>query len=270
MYDINRLDKLNPQERLWLDARVAALKDSGCKDSYEAIIYSIYEEIPVSPIEFIESPDYLNLKDNVFNRIKMLFCLTDLRQVREVFLCLGKGSGKSSMVSLSQLRAIYRLMCYRNPQAHFGLIPGSKLAAINVSIGKDQAKDVVFSKVKSALDNSKWFRNKYKEFSMRIQFLKDVHALCGHSSAASFLGYDTIFAVLDEFDWFRDSREHNNAKELYDALSGSCKTRPNFEEEYKIVVISSPEESEGPILSLIDTVIQTGTRRDDLLLDVPK
>lgn len=62
----------------------------------ETDIDSVYEggKEPVDIIEFIESPEFLNLKSRVYNKVKDLLWQVEKEEKRESYWLLGKGSGK--------------------------------------------------------------------------------------------------------------------------------------------------------------------------------
>lgn len=261
--DDQEIDKLSERERKVLRKLLDESHDDGRPMSYGHLLNQVYSEIPVGPWEFIESKKYLNLKENIYNRIKYIFAEADPPDVNEVWLCMGRGGGKSSISSLMAARAMYRLYCLKNPQKYYNLIPGTDISCINLSVGEKQAKNVVFKAIREVVSRSPWFQGKYDSpiLGQEIKFsAKNIVAYSGHSGSAAWLGYNTLIGILDEADKFVDKNEQSVAQQLYATLKGALETR--WERDWKIVVISSPDSSTGFLMSHIDKM-----REDAVYLD---
>jgi len=140
-------------------------------------IYSRYEEPVCGVREFVESPLYLDLKGQV--RPKVLEALEALfsGKYREGVLCWGIGSGKSFLASLALTYMVYRTLCLKNPQRHYGLSEGSTIAFMNVSVNAKQARDVVFGEVQRRVAHSPWFKARYRpeaRVNTELRFAKGV------------------------------------------------------------------------------------------------
>ena len=217
-------------------------------------IYS-YEnnKFPVDILEFAESSEFLGLKGALYAEIRNLLCDVEAADVKEANLILGKGSGKSFISQCFSCYGIYKALELRNPQATFGLTFNTQIYSINVSISRDQAKDVVFKGIKALIDASPYFKDKvlssYKE---EISFTKDLYMLCGHSNSTAFLGYATLRAVMDEVNFMVDNNNRSVAQQLYSALSGSLKTR--FPNDYNILCISSDSTPNSFLRETVNSV----------------
>lgn len=195
------------------------------------------ERLPVGVVQFAEDARYLGLSGKIFKSIKHYLEEIESDEIREASLILGKGSGKSVLAQVFTLYGIYYVMQLKNPQAVFKLLPGTPLVSINVSVGLSQAKNVVFEGIKNLVQNSKYFKGRYKNHTLAVKFQKNVYVMCGHSNFTAFLGYPIFRAVMDEVNFMVDNNNRSVASQLYGALSGSLKTRfPGF---YKLVMISS-------------------------------
>ncbi len=248
--DDQEIEKLSPKERELLEKILKEQKENGISITHGTLLNSIYDEIPVDPMEFIESSKYLGLKDVMFNRIKYLFCEIDDDEIREAWLALGRGSGKSYLSSALTLRSLYRLLCLKSPQKYFNIAPETEIVSINVSVNASQAKRVIFKTIVGRLAISPWFEGKYEVLTAEVRFPeKNIMAYAGNSSSPGWLGYSFIHAILDEADWFVDNQNRSNAQELLDTLIGSLRTR--WQDAGKLIVISSPASDSGFIMENI-------------------
>lgn len=216
----------------------------------------VYETRPVALRDFIEMPEYLNLRGRVYPVIMDMAQEVNHPEVREAYLSLGKGSGKSTLCGILMARWVYELLCKRDPQGHYGLLPDSTLTILNVSTSGEQAKRVVFASFMARVVNAPCFKGKYRSFTTRCVFPKNIQVVCGHSGSTSFLGYDTLCAVMDETSWMLDTSHKSLAEDIYDMLVGSLKTR--FAQRYKLVEISSPRTTEDFLTQQVEWVKKTG------------
>ena len=214
-----------------------------------------WREPVVDMEEFVLSSEYLNCQ-TVYPKVMDILWELDKPEIREAYLALGKGSGKSFISSIMKARMIYKLLCLKNPQLFFGKADGSQLLTLNLSVSRDQARDVIFGSFLNMVKASKWFEGKFKERTHSVEFPNNIFAFSGHSKSTSWLGYNTILGILDEASWHLDNNERSVADELYSTLIGSCKTR--FPWAYKIIVISSVREYDDFLLSKIDYVKEKG------------
>jgi len=163
----------------------------------------LYEdnERPVDIIQFCEDPIFLGSQIKVDPEVMQLLWLIEQEGVNEAYVEVGKGSGKSFVGSIFPAYGVYLLMKMKEPQIYFGLAPPTIIATINVSIGRVQAKDVIFHQIKELVTRCPWFARNTKmvSLSQEVSFPdKNVTIYCGHSNSNAFLGFATVRAVLDE------------------------------------------------------------------------
>lgn len=212
---------------------------------------------PIPLRDFIEQPAYLNLAGRVYPELMKLAEEVHRPEVREAYLSMGKGSGKSTLCGILMARWVYELIgCHRNPQTNFGLLPDSTLTILNVSTSKEQAKRVVFASFMARIKNSPWFVGRYEEYVTHCVFPGNIQVVCGHSGSTSFLGFDTIAAIMDETSWMLDTSHRSVAANIYDMLIGSLKTR--FPRSYKLIEISSPRTTEDFLTQQVNWVKKAG------------
>lgn len=249
------LASLQPEERELVE-QLLAEEANGSTDLLKEVFQSIYEN-SVPPLdEFIYSKDYLGLpKGSVFPAIETLLWEMDKDDVREAFICAGKGSGKTAISSIVMARQSHKLVrCYRDPSAHFRLMPDSLIAVVNMSISAEQAEMVMFNRYWALLQNAKCFHDEqgkavFKKWKRHIELPKNVHALSGHSGYKAYFGYDVFCGVLDECSWFKDKEDRPVSEEIYQGIKASCETR--FPGAYKLICISSPQAQDDFLMKRI-------------------
>lgn len=119
---------------------------------------AIYEQPPAPPAEFVTSPLYLGLGSRVYPVVLQTLEEVFAGHYNEAAICWGIGSGKSFFSSLAISYLLHRTLCLRDPQAYYGLAPGSAIAFLNMSASAGQAQRVVFNEIKQRVSASPWFR----------------------------------------------------------------------------------------------------------------
>lgn len=231
---------------------------TGDTTALNAIYSLIYDEAPVPMEEFILARRYLNLK-GLINQEKIdILTQFDQPHVRKLWCAAGSGSGKSFMVSIAMARQVYNLVCLRRPDLFYLLGPGSRIAIINLSVSKEQARDVIFSEFLARVSLSPWFSGKYKQWTAKARFPKRVYAFSGGSAAISYYGYHTIFGSLDEASFLVDRQDRSVAEELAEALLKSLNTR--FPRAFKLFVISTLRSADDFLFNQIERVKDEGVQ----------
>ena len=200
-----------------------------------------YEHRVVDIRTFIDSPDYLNSAQECWPSIK-----DDLEELfkgnyTEAVFCEAIGSGKSFKSSVIMTYMVYRVLCLKEPQKHFGLAKGSPICFINVSVRAEQSRKVVFGEIKSRVDNSPWFKKHYppdSEIKSELRFAKNISIFPGNSRETFPLGFNVLGGVMDEAAWFTETVDHDVAEEMFNALHNRIKNR--FGDKGLLVMISSP------------------------------
>jgi len=280
------------------------------KDMYINLLYDLHHDrAQVDMDTFLFDKDFMGIKPNqIHAKIRELLWIIDDPAVREVFIVAGKGSGKSTLVGLAQAKALYNLLCYVDPAAYFGLMQGTFIVLINMSISAPQALNVIFKRFISYIQRIKQFQKvskrqfvKYKEikegaketlreykggdidtefFSESVGTLeftdKSIMCLSGHSKFSSFFGYDTFFGSIDEMSWFKtgskkptgDLDNDDIAGEIYQGLVSAGKTR--FPHHYTVIGISSPRSKKDDLLWEKVQAIKENGEEIRLDLDAPQ
>ena len=253
-YDEIRTMPAADQEALFqLLARIQEGDTSLLRDIYTLV----YDEVPVDMEQFVLGHRFLNLRHRINQEKLDILIQFSHPSVRKLWCAAGSGGGKSFMVSVVQAWMVYQLLCLKRPDLFYMLGPGSKIATVNLSVGKDQAKDVVFGEFVGRIKACRWFIGKFEPQTGRVLFPKNVFALSGGSAATSYYGYHTIMGSLDEASFMIDRQDRSVAEELTEALVKSLSTR--FPNAYKLMVISTLRSDDDFLYTNIQRIREEGT-----------
>ncbi|RLC46717.1 MAG: hypothetical protein DRH70_04905 [Candidatus Coatesbacteria bacterium] len=244
----------------------------------------VYQRPPCDMEEFLLSQDYLGLTDEagkpyVHRRLMQLLILADEDAIREIYLCLGKDSGKSFFAACMACRMVYTLSCLVPSPQHAlpNIAPGSGIQIINLATDSHQAKRSVFKELEIKIAGragkgpSRWFeRFGFEKLADRFIFPNNIEILCGHSRAEAWLGANTILGIIDEASYFTEAKGLKSlsdsgyptslAEKNYNAFYGSCRSR--FPNHYKIILISSPKHQGDFLFRKIERIKQAGNMID--------
>ncbi|WP_426455323.1 hypothetical protein ACP26L_36470 (plasmid) [Paenibacillus sp. S-38] len=227
-----------------------------------------WREQPVDLLQFFTSKDYLGETPYPGKQTELLeavnnilwwkltsdegLCPEDLRQVQEMVVMFGKGSGKDFLASGILAYVCYLLCCMNDPQSYFGFGQDEPIDLINVAINAYQANNVFFKKLKARLNNCKWFErtgmepktpNQYQLTKNQIRFMKGITAHSAHSEADSFEGFNPLMVIFDEFGGF----EPEKAEDAYATLRSSAVSRYN--DKILLIFISFPRHQEDMMMT---------------------
>lgn len=169
-----------------------------------------FQERPATIMEFI-GPGYLDIDEMVRPGIKeaLLDIFGDdvnsnnIARVVRAMITGAIGIGKTTIASIILPYMVHWVLCLRDPQKFFELLPGSRIAFMMMSTSEDQARGVIFEDVKARIDHSEWFVNNYpydSKYTRQIKFPKEIWILPGDSSETTFEGYNILGGILDEAD----------------------------------------------------------------------
>lgn len=241
------------------DALLNLLLDAqqGDPSALQALNTFIYEEVPVSMEEFLLGAKYLNLRGRINPEKIEILAAFDQPHVRTGWFAVGSGGGKGFSVSCMMARQVYKLLCLRRPDLFYLLGPGSQISVINLSVGKEQAKSVVFNEFMARVKYCDWFTNRYRDASRQCFFPKGVAVFSGGSSATSYYGYHTIMGTIDEAAFMVEG-DRDLAEDLIEALRKSMHTR--FPNNYKLMIISTLRAAHDFVNVNIERIKSDGVR----------
>lgn len=195
-----------------------------------------FEQRPATIMEFL-GPKYLNIEDRVRDGLKqaLLGIFGDtvspnvISKARRAMITGGIGIGKTTIASIIIPYMVHWVWCLKNPQNHFGLLPGSRIAFMQMSTTENQAKEVMFGDIKARIENSPWFRSNCqydKDFKNQLRFeAKDIWVLPGNSAETSFEGYNILGGILDEGDSHKTTQDKDFAELGYDTIHSRIDSR---------------------------------------------
>jgi len=157
-----------------------------------------FSERPASITEFL-GPNYLDIEDKVRPGVRQ--ALVDIfgeevdgKTISHVRLAMFTGAigiGKTTFASIALPYMAHWVLCLRDPQDFFRLLPGSRIAFMQMSTSEKQAKEVIFGDIKARIEHSQWFEN-YPfdpDFKNQIRFPgKDIWIIPGDSAETTLEG----------------------------------------------------------------------------------
>lgn len=212
-----------------------------------------FYERPATIMEFI-GPGYLDIDAQVRPGIKdaLLDIFGDevnsnnIAKVLRAMVTGAIGIGKTTIASIILPYMCHWVLCLRDPQKFFNLLPGSRIAFMMMSTSEDQAREVIFEDVKARIEHSDWFQNNYPrdpKLEKQIRFEKDIWIIPGDSSETTFEGYNILGGILDEADSHKVTKDKDYAQIGYDTIVSRIESR--FEDKGLIVVIGQMKKAEG-------------------------
>src|SRR6478736_585546 len=139
-----------------------------------------FQEKPATIKEFL-TEDYLNLgtkiREGLVKALEEIFGAEVSGEriaprIERAMLTGAIGIGKTTFASIALPYMAHWVLCLKDPQDFFGLIPGSRIAFMQMSTSEQQAAEVVFGDIFARIQHSKWFINNYPydpKFSKQIR-----------------------------------------------------------------------------------------------------
>ena len=212
-----------------------------------------FEERPATLREFL-GPRYLNIEGRV--RPAILEALEDIlgdevsgdkmTKFPLAMITGGIGIGKTTVASIILPYMAHWVLCLRDPQGFFNLLPGSRIAFMQMSTSESQAKEVVFGDIKARIEHSPWFRDTYPfdhKFKNQIRFPKDIWIIPGDSAETTFEGYNILGGILDEADSHKVTKEKDYADQGYTTIHSRVASR--FGDRGFLLVIGQMKRANG-------------------------
>lgn len=194
-----------------------------------------FNERPATMDEFLGT-GYLNIRDGI--RPGILKALTDIFEQRPNELRISQferalltgaiGIGKTTFASIALPYMAHWVLCLKDPQKYFGLLPGSRIAFMQMSTSEQQAREVIFGDIVARIKNCEWFRDNFPmdpKFTRQIRFEKDVWILPGDSAETSFEGYNILGGILDEGDSHKITAEKDFAQQGFETIESRVASR---------------------------------------------
>lgn len=226
-----------------------------------------FEERPATFEEFL-GPGYLDIEGMIRKRIlsemKAMFgteVIGDrIARYSEGLVTGGIGIGKTTIASVVLPYMAHWVLCLKDPQRYFGLLPGSRIAFMMMSTSESQALEVVFGDVKARINHSPWFKTRFEhdqKFKNQIRFPKDIWIIPGDSRETSFEGYNILGGILDEGDSHQVTKNKDYAEVGYTTISSRITSR--FQDRGFLLIIGQMKRANGFMARKYNEFV----RRDD-------
>jgi len=212
-----------------------------------------FREKPATLIEFLGA-DYLDIESGVRESIKEI--LSDimgdevsgerLAVYAKALITGGIGIGKTTIASIVLPYLCHYVLCLKDPQRFFGLLPGSRIAFMQMSTSESQAREVVFGDIKARIKHSPWFRDNAQidpSYKNQIRFEGDIWILPGDSSETTFEGYNILGGIVDEMDSHKVTPQRDYAQAGYETIHARITSR--FQERGFILLIGQMKKADG-------------------------
>jgi hypothetical protein len=199
------------------------------------IKYPWFTEKPAGISEFLDA-EYLNISKTI--RPGLRKALVDIfgddpnphriSPYEDALFTGAIGIGKTTFASIALPYMAHWVLCLENPQEYFELIPGSRIAFMQMSTSVKQATGVVFGDIFARIKHSPWFANNYPHddrYTKEIKFPKDIWILPGGSAETMFEGYNILGGIIDEMDSHKITEDKDYADVGYDAINSRIASR---------------------------------------------
>lgn len=194
-----------------------------------------FEQMPASMPEFL-GPEYLNIEKGIRPGVKaeLIELFGDevngdrIAKYRWAMFTGAIGIGKTTMASIILPYMVHWILCLKDPQDFYELLPGSRIAFMQMSTSEDQAKETVFGDIKARIEYSPWFQRNYTfdpNFKNQLRFPKDIWVLPGNSAETTFEGYNILGGILDEADSHKVTKDRDYADQGWNTINSRIDSR---------------------------------------------
>ena len=194
-----------------------------------------FQERPASIEEFC-GPGYLDIRKKI--RPGLMKALKDIfgeevnphriGNFERAMVTGGIGIGKTTFASIALPYMCHWVLCLKDPQDYFELLPGSRIAFMQMSTSEKQAMEVIFGDIKARIQHSEWFVKNYPmdpKYTKQIRFSRDIWILPGDSAETTFEGYNILAGILDEMDSHQITKDKDYADVGFDTIHSRIASR---------------------------------------------
>lgn len=215
--------------------------------------YPWFQERPASIVEFL-GPKYLNIEEGVRPGIKQELLTIfgpdpNPRRVavfEETMFTGAIGIGKTTMASIVIPYMVHHTLCLKEPQKFYELLPGSRIAFMQMSTSDSQAKETLFGDIKARIQYSPWFMNAWMydpNYKNQLRFPKEIWVLPGNSQETTFEGYNILGGILDEADSHKVTEEKDYAEQGFTTIDSRIRSR--FQDRGFLMVVGQMKKADG-------------------------
>ena len=263
--DLDEIKNLSERERQEVEKILKEYSQKGKSDTYNALIWNDYAEIPVNIETFLDDPNYLGNawhdaegKSKLYpfwrERLRELFPNNTDTAVNNFIESGARGLGKSEIAVAIACYLMYRIMCLKDPIEYFHLKPTEKICFAFMNIKLALAEEIGISKFQNTVKMSPWFMSKgtltgrTKKLWVPPEYIQIIIG----SQADDLIGLPIYFAFFDEISFMRNQdidKQKEKAINMIDTAIGGMKTR--FIHKGKnptLLVLASSKRSEKSFL----------------------
>ena len=221
------------------------------------------EIVPVE--DWVESGYYSGPVSHMYDFWKEKIVEVVNKEINEVIVIGSIGGGKTTFANALLMRKLYELSCYKNPEALFKMLVGTRIAFMYFTVTLRQASWTGFAMLRDMLDATPYFRDEFirdKEINSEIKFPK--MSVYAGSEFSHQLGLALLGAVLDEANFLKAKDPLEKARTLYTAIIERRKSRfvLSGKDRGLSVLVSSAEEPS----SFVEERIKKVSNADDVLV----
>lgn len=290
-FDFKELDEfknLSPEEQKMVMSIMNEYSSQGVSQTYDALKYSEYKEIPVDIETFLNDDQYLGRawKDARGNSKVYPFWLEQLKKLfpnntdtnYNILLETGaRGIGKSEVaVGIICIYLMYRILCLKDARDFYNIKVTEKICFAFMNITKELAEGVALDKFQKNVQQSPWFMSKgtmttYKNEPYWIP-PEPIELIIG-SQPSNVVGLPVFFAFLDELSFIRNQdidKQKQKAKDMVDTARGGMLTR--FIHKGKnptLLCVASSKRSEQSFMEQYIKVLEATDGDNVLTVDQP-
>lgn len=212
-----------------------------------------FDQMPASMEEFL-GEGYLNIEKGIRPgvRAELIELFGDdvngdrIARYRWGMFTGAIGIGKTTMASIILPYMVHWVLCLKDPQDFYDLLPGSRIAFMQMSTSSDQAKETVFGDIKARIEYSPWFQRNYQfdpNFKNQLRFPKDIWVLPGNSAETTFEGYNILGGILDEADSHKVTKDKDYADQGWNTINTRIDSR--FQDRGFLLTVGQMKKTSG-------------------------
>lgn len=262
---LKELEDLTPQEKELLTKILSEIGETGTSNTYQALLYNDYKEIPVDIETFVDDDLYLGNawkdkegKSKLYpfwrNKLKELFPDNLTTNVNNLIVSGARGIGKSELAVTINLYLMHRVLCLKDPLEHFKMKPTEKICFAFMNITKDLAEEIGVSKFQNTVKLSPWFLERGKLVG-RTDIIWEppefIEIIIG-SQPRHVIGRGIFCAFFDEISFIPNQdidKQKKKAIDMIDTAIGGMKTRFIYNgENPTLLILASSKRSEKSFL----------------------
>jgi hypothetical protein len=174
-------------------------------------LIDLYEEVPVGPREFMESPRYLNKPvsavsgDSLWPENAEEYVRMNSGDFEEAVLTGGIGTGKTSVALFGTAYQLYRLLILRSPHRLFGLMSSDEIIMIFQSVNATKAKGLDYRRFRNLVGQAPFFKGTRYDFDRGLEstmvFRNHLVVKPVNAEDTAIIGENVIGGIMDEVNF---------------------------------------------------------------------